>query len=157
MASGSPSARSFPQAVAAATRGFRHAARTQRHFRAQLVIAAAALLFAAWAGLGLVELAVLLVTVGLVLGLELLNTAVEMLTDLVHPDHGDTAAAVKDVSAAAVLTSAVLASCVGGLIFLPRLRALAPAVAHGAPTVLSLLCLMVLVADVLVKNRPPHG
>lgn len=102
------------------------------------------------------ELTVLAVTVGMVLGSELLNTAVEMLTDLVHPDEGHSAAAVKDVSAGAVLTSALLASFAGALIFLPRFHMLSPTVAHDVPIVLSVLCLTVFVAGVFLRNRPPR-
>jgi diacylglycerol kinase len=145
--------RSFPEAVACAVRGLRHAARTQRHFRAQLLIAAAALLFAAWAGVSTIELAVLAVTVGLVLGAELLNTAVEMLTDLLHPDRGPTAAAVKDVSAGAVLAAAGLALVVGLLVLLPRIVALSPTAARGIPLVLGVSCLIILVAGAVRPRR----
>ncbi|HKV45777.1 MAG TPA: diacylglycerol kinase [bacterium] len=144
--------RSFPQALACAVRGLRLAAQTQRHFRAQLVIAAAALLFAAWAGLGPTELAVLAVTVAIVLGAELLNTAVEMLTDLLHPDRGPAAAAVKDVSAGAVLAAVVLAVAVGALVFLPRLTASAAAAVRAVPLLLTLLCLVVFIAGALRRR-----
>lgn len=123
-------------------RGLRYAARTQRHFRGQLLIAAAALLFAAWAGLGPIALAVLAITVAIVLGAELLNTAVEMITDHLHPGRGPTAAAVKDVAAAAVLTAVVLALAVGALVLLPRLTALSASTVRNIPLVLSLLCLV---------------
>jgi diacylglycerol kinase len=141
--------RSFPQALACAVRGLRLAARTQRHFRAQLVIAAAALLFAAETGLGPTELAVLAVTVAIVLGAELLNTAVEMLTDLLHPDRGPAAAAVKDVSAGAVLAAVVLAVAVGALVFLPRITASASATVRAVPLGITLLCLVVFIAGAL--------
>ena len=142
-------------ALACALRGLGHAAHTQRHFRVQLLIAAGALLFASWAGVPAVELAVLAVTVALVLGMELLNTAVEMLTDLLHPDHGPAAAAVKDVAAAAVLTAAVLALAVGVLVLLPRALPLAPPTVRAVPVVLSLLCLVVLVWGLAPRRRPP--
>lgn len=153
MALGPPPVRTFPVALACALRGLRHAARTQRHFRAQLVIAAGALLFAAWASVPTVELALLAITVGLVLAAELLNTAVEMLTDLLHPDHGPAAAAVKDASAGAVLAAAVLALAVGLLVLLPRVIPLSPGAARGIPVALSILCLIVLVAGAAHRRR----
>jgi diacylglycerol kinase len=145
--------RSFPEAIVCAVRGLRYAARTQRHFRAQLLIAAGALLFAAWAGVSTIELAILAVTVGLVLGAELLNTAVEMLTDLLHPDRGPTAAAVKDVSAGAVLAAAGLALVVGLLVLLPRVVALSPTAARGIPLVLGVSFLIILVAGAVRPRR----
>lgn len=145
MAQGRPPVRSFPQALACAVRGLRHAARTQRHFRAQLIIAALALFFAAWAEVPPVELAVLAVTVAVVLGAELLNTAVENLTDLLHPDYSPAAAAVKDVAAAAAMVAALLALAVGLLVLLPRVIGLSPVAVRGVPLVLGLLCLVLLV------------
>jgi len=154
VAPGSPPVRSFPEAIACAVRGFRHASRTQRHFRAQLLIAAGALFFAAWAGVSTVELAVLAVTVAVVLGAELLNTAVEMLTDLLHPDRGPAAAGVKDVSAAAVLIAAGLAAAVGLLVLVPRVIELSPPTVRGIPLVLGVLCLLILVAGALRARSP---
>lgn len=139
-------------ALACALRGLRHAARTQRHFRAQVLIAAGALLFAWWGGVPRGELALLAATVGLVLGMELINTAVEMLTDLLHPDHGPAAAAVKDVSASAVLTAAVLALAVGLLVLLPRVIPLPATAAGTVPALLGVLCLAVLV-DGVARRR----
>lgn len=148
------SSRTFPQAVASALRGIRHAARTQRHLRAHLIIAAALFLIAAWMGLSAVEFAVLAVTVGLVLAAELLNTSVEMLTDQLHPNAGSMPAAVKDVSAAAVLTTAVLAAAVGGLVFLPHLISPVSAAVRWLPVILALACLAALLAGASRVGRP---
>ncbi len=100
------------------------------------------------------ELAVLTVTVAVVLGSELLNTAVEMLTDLLHPDRGPAAAAVKDVSAAAVLLTAGLAVAVGLLVLLPRVIELAPSTVRAVPLVLGGLCLLILAVGA-VRARGP--
>jgi len=101
-----------------------------------------------------VELAVLAVTVAVVLGAELLNTAVEMLTDLLHPDRGPAAAGVKDVSAAAVLIAAGLAAAVGLLVLVPRVIELSPPTVRGIPLVLGVLCLLILVAGALRARSP---
>ena len=122
------------------------------HFRAQLVIGAVALLAAAWAGLGALDVAVLAVTTAIVLGAELLNSAIETLTDLVHPDLDPAAAVVKDVSAAAAMTAAGLALAVGVLVFLPRLSALSSLASRGIPLILSLVCLVLLSGGVLRRR-----
>jgi diacylglycerol kinase len=156
VALGPPPVRTFPTALACALRGLRHAARTQRHFRAQLVIAAGALLFAAWARVTTVELVLLAITVGLVLGAELLNTAMEMLTDLLHPDHGPAAAAVKDVSAAAVLAAAVVALGVGLVVLLPRIIPASSDATRGVAVALSIACLIVLAVGAMPHRTAPH-
>jgi len=63
----------------------------------------------------------LVLTVGLVWVAEIFNTAVEKLVDLASPEIHPAAKAVKDISAGAVLASAVTAVVVGILIFGPRL------------------------------------
>lgn len=63
----------------------------------------------------------LVLTVGLVWVAEIFNTAVEKLVDLASPEIHPAAKAVKDISAGAVLASAVTSVVVGILIFGPRL------------------------------------
>ena len=60
---------------------------------------------------------VLLIMIGLVIGFELLNSAIESLTDLVTKERLPLAGKVKDISAAAVLVISVIALVVGITIF----------------------------------------
>jgi len=141
--------RSFAAALLCACRGIAHATRTQHHVRAHLVLGAAVLLAGAWVGLSALELAVIAAAVGFVLAAELVNTAVERLVDLVHPDAGPIAAAVKDVAAAAVLTAVVLAVGVGVFVFGPHLGVPAALVTRGLPILLAALCVAALVASAM--------
>ncbi|WP_131537389.1 diacylglycerol kinase [Pedobacter nototheniae] len=52
---------------------------------------------------------------------EILNTAIEKLADVVTIERHPKIKIVKDLAAAAVLVSAILALLVGGLIFIPKL------------------------------------
>lgn len=65
-------------------------------------------------------LAIVLAT-GLVWAAELFNTAIEKLADLVSKDFHPSIKFIKDVSAAAVLVSALAAFITGAIIFLPKL------------------------------------
>ena len=56
-----------------------------------------------------------------VLCAEAMNTAIELLTDLVSPDYHTLAGKVKDVAAGAVLLIAIGAAVIGILIFFPYL------------------------------------
>jgi diacylglycerol kinase len=129
--------RSFPEALACALRGALLAARTQPHLRIQLLLASGALLLAAWAGVSFVELAFLACAIGLVLAMELLNTAVEMLTDLLHPGVDHRAGAVKDTAAAAVLVASALAAAGGAFVFLPHVVVPTPLLLRGLPLLLA--------------------
>ena len=64
--------------------------------------------------------AVVLAT-GLVWTAELFNTAIEKLCDMVSKDFHPTIKFVKDIAAAAVLISAIIAIVVGGIVFLPKI------------------------------------
>lgn len=62
----------------------------------------------------------LTLAVGMVWSAEAMNTAVEGLVDLVHPQWARPAGRIKDMAAGAVLLAAVCAGIIGALIFLPR-------------------------------------
>jgi len=62
----------------------------------------------------------IILAIGLVLVAELLNTAIELLVDLVSPEFNVQAGKVKDVAAGAVLVAAVISVCIGAIIFLPK-------------------------------------
>ncbi|MEK7760172.1 MAG: diacylglycerol kinase family protein [Nitrospirota bacterium] len=54
---------------------------------------------------------------GVVISLELLNTAIEKMLDLLHPARHDSVKFIKDVSAAAVLVFSFTAVIIGLIIF----------------------------------------
>jgi len=93
----------------------------ERNARIHLLAAVAALVVAVWLGLDPAKIALVVVTIVLVAAAEVVNTVVERLLDLVHPDHSERVRAIKDMSAAAVLITAFGALAVAGLLFLPRL------------------------------------
>jgi diacylglycerol kinase (ATP) len=86
-------------------------------------VALAALALSLWLGTGT---AVVLLCCALVIGSELLNTALERLADALHPDPHPLVGAAKDAAAGAVLVCAVTAVLVGlvsmGPALLERLR-----------------------------------
>lgn len=69
----------------------------------------------------ILEWILIAIVVGLVLITELLNTAIEKLSDIVDPEWNTKIGDVKDYSAGAVLISAIISLIVGGLIFIPRI------------------------------------
>jgi diacylglycerol kinase len=58
---------------------------------------------------------------GMVLSAECLNTAVEYLADEVSPEYSDRIKKVKDIAAAGVLITAMVAVITGLIIFVPRI------------------------------------
>ncbi len=69
----------------------------------------------------IVEICVLAIMIGLVLATETLNTAIENIMDFVCLEKREQIRKIKDLSAAAVLITAIVAAFVGSLIFIPKI------------------------------------
>jgi diacylglycerol kinase len=70
--------------------------------------------------ISITEWCILTVTISTVIAMEIMNTALETLTDLVSPEYNKLAGIAKDAAAAAVLVTAIGAVIVGMLIFVPK-------------------------------------
>ena len=131
---------SFLNSVHCAWKGFRWAVVTQRNLRFQLVLGAGVLVVGALAGLDINCLLVLLLTISMVLGFEMMNTALETFVDSVYPEFNEAAGHVKDVAAGAALLVAFFAFVIGLVLFWgiwedPRFNPLA----HGGTMTLMVL------------------
>ena len=103
-----------------AVAGIRYGWASQRNFRIEVVLGGLALLATLWLR---APLAPVLLACGLVLGLELLNTALEALVDLVSPEAHLLAKVAKDAAAGAVLLACAFAVLVGAVVLVPPLLA----------------------------------
>ena len=103
--------------------GVAYILRTQRNARIEIAAGIAAVVLAAWLGIGAIEWAVLVLTIVIVLALEWMNTALELAVSLAFPEPHPSAKAAKDVAAACVLLGAVASIVVGLVLFAPRLLA----------------------------------
>jgi diacylglycerol kinase (ATP) len=126
----SPVARSLSWRVATnllvsfsyAWQGVSYAFRTQRNFRIHVVVGSLAVGLAIALSLTPVELAVIVLTCGIVLTMELVNTALESVVDLtVEQTYHELAKIAKDCAAAAVLISALVSVSVAACLLLPPL------------------------------------
>jgi len=101
----------------AAMSGIVHAVRTERHMpihlTASILVTAAGFFFS----ISKMEWLVLLITMTLVIGAELINTAIEYAVDLATEEIHPLAKAAKDIAAGAVLVTAVFAVIIGVIIF----------------------------------------
>lgn len=68
-----------------------------------------------------IEWTIVILCIGVVIAVELFNTAIERLVDLVSPQQHPIAGKVKDIAAGAVLVCAVTAAIIGLIIFVPYL------------------------------------
>jgi len=104
-----------------AFKGLAYAAKTQLNFRVHLVLAVTAILLGYALHISTAEWLWITLCIGMVLLTELINTAIELLVDLVSPEYNENAGRIKDMCAAAVLITAITALFIGLVIFVPKL------------------------------------
>ncbi len=100
--------------------GLAYAFKTQLNFKIHCVVASVVVALGLYVDLMLPEWLWIVFAIGLVMIVELLNTAIEVFVDLVSPQKQPKAGIIKDVAAAAVLCSAVVAALIGFIIFVPK-------------------------------------
>jgi len=59
--------------------------------------------------------------IGLVMSLEGMNTAVEYISDFIHPDRHETIGKIKDIAAGAVFIAAISAAIAALVIYIPKI------------------------------------
>lgn len=107
-----------------AFRGIYASILTQPNLRIHFLIASLVILVAVYLQLSLLHILVLVLTIALVILAEMINTAIEFLADAVTLEHNELIKQAKDISAGAVLLSAIFAALIGLMIFLPKLTTL---------------------------------
>ncbi len=60
-------------------------------------------------------------SIGLVMSIEGLNTAIEEIANFIHPEHHSKIGLIKDIAAGAVFIASVFAIIVGFIIYLPKI------------------------------------
>ena len=104
-----------------AWKGFRHVYHNEQNFQIQLFFCLIILILIVFLRVDLLRAGILILLCAMVLVLELLNTACERVADILKPRLHHYVEVVKDIMAAAVLTSSVGALVVGLLILWPYL------------------------------------
>ncbi|UBM63186.1 diacylglycerol kinase family protein [Candidatus Sulfidibacterium hydrothermale] len=123
LSSGSFSFRKRARSFVYAWRGIRFMLKTQHNFWIHLTVTFLVVVAGILLNLSLLEWLFIILAIGLVLAAETFNTAVEQLTDIVHPEWGEKAAKIKDLAAGAVLICALTAALIGVFIFAPKIWA----------------------------------
>lgn len=100
--------------------GIAYTIKTQLNFKIHLLAIVVVTLFGWFLKLTASEWLWIVLAIGLVLVTELVNTAIELLVDLVSPAFNPQAGKVKDIAAGAVLIAAAIAVVTGAIIFIPK-------------------------------------
>ena len=105
-----------------AVEGVIAAVRSERHLRIHLLIGVLVIIASLYLQVTLQDFLILAIAMMLVLFAELMNTALEVVVDLVTLERDPLAKMAKDISAGAVLVTASLAVIMGYITFAPYLR-----------------------------------
>lgn len=101
-----------------AWRGLKTVFSTEKSFRLHTVIAILVIAYGWYQGLEKIYWVVVLMIIALVMSLEIFNSAIERLVDMLAPRTHNFAKEVKDILAAMVLLVSIFAAAIGFIVFL---------------------------------------
>lgn len=116
--------RKFFRSFYYAVRGLKRLIATEQNARVHLVAAVTVGVLALAFHVTHTEMAVLFFAIVQVFAIEITNTAIEKLLDLVHPEAHSQIEYIKDALAGAVLLAAIIAVGVGLAVFYPHVKSL---------------------------------
>jgi diacylglycerol kinase len=111
------------ESFACAFRGIAALLKNEVHARIHLAATVTVLALGWWSDINTGEWLAVVLSIGLVWTAEALNTAIEYVADLAHPDEHPEVKKLKDLAAAAVLFASITALVVGLIVFGPHLCA----------------------------------
>lgn len=74
-----------------------------------------------WFKISTTEWLIQTMAIGMVLGVEGVNTAIEKIADFIHPQYHERIGFIKDIAAGAVFFAAMAALAVGAIIYVPKI------------------------------------
>lgn len=101
--------------------GLSQAIRKERNLKIHMIFAISVLILGLIFNISSIEYTIILLTIGGMIALELINTAIERVVDLATDTYHPLAKAAKDIAAAACLVFAILSCVIGVIIFLPKI------------------------------------
>jgi diacylglycerol kinase (ATP) len=141
--------------------GIVYATRTQPNMRTHLVLGALVLLATLYLRLQRLYVVTIILLIGFVIALELVNTAIESVVDLMTVAHHPLAKIAKDTAAGAVLVASVVAAVVGYLIFYEGITAngnrVYTAVAQAPPNIVFITLGIVAIGTIFAKAYMGRG
>jgi diacylglycerol kinase (ATP) len=142
--------------------GILQAAQTQRHLKFHLLAAFSVLLFCFIMGVGKYDFAIIALITIVVIVAEMFNSALEAVVDLATQEFGTLARIAKDISAGAVLISAIGALVIGFLILGPHISRVwqghyrIPRHTAGNIAVLAVIMIMLVVIQLKIYFGSSH-
>lgn len=112
---------SFLDSINYAIEGIIHALKTQRNMKIHFLIAFLVMVISLFLNITKLELIALFLTIVFVIAMEMINTVLEIIIDIVNPEYSYRAKIAKNIAAGSVLMAAANSIIVGYLIFMDDL------------------------------------
>ncbi|MDK2791722.1 MAG: diacylglycerol kinase [Deferribacteres bacterium] len=157
---------SWSKSVSVAIEGILYAVKSERNLKIHILLSIAVLIAALFLNITPLEYIILAITITLLISFELINTAIEKITDAIFKDKCEEAKRIKDIAAGAVLLSAFGAVYIGYFTVFNRMK-------HATNSLLSktsslsehiaivsiaiVVFLVVLIKSFFNKGEPLHG
>lgn len=93
----------------------------EQNMKIHIIIMILVIIFGIMLKISKMEWIICIILFGLVISMELINTAIENTVDLVTKEKNEQAKIAKDVAAGAVLVSAIASAIIGLIIFVPKI------------------------------------
>lgn len=111
----------FTESMGHALDGIAYTTGHERNFKIEIIFACLVTIASFILRVSILEWAILILVIGMVLTLEMINTAIERCVDLVTKEYRELAKVAKDVAAGAVLIMSMFSVIIGIVIFLPKI------------------------------------
>jgi len=144
-----------------AIEGILHGAKTQRHLRYHFFSTAFVLFLSFLLGVTRMEFVAISLAVMLVITAEMLNSAIEVVVDILSPEYSEKARVAKDIAAGAVLISAFGAAVLGYIILFPYLKMLFmngfSIARHSKEEIALIAVILVMILVIIIKSHFGKG
>ena len=95
--------------------------KTEASIKIQFAVATFVTIAGFYFGLSSTEWILQTLAIGLIMGIEGLNTTIEKISDFIHPEHHSEIGFIKDIAAGAVFFVSIAAVIVGLIIYIPKI------------------------------------
>ena len=109
------------KSIGYAFNGALHLIKTESSIKIQVFIAIIVTIAGFYFEISKTEWLIQIAFIGLVMSLEAMNTAVEYISDFIHPDRHESIGKIKDIAAGAVFIAAISATIAAFVIYIPKI------------------------------------
>ncbi|HZJ58260.1 MAG TPA: diacylglycerol kinase [Clostridia bacterium] len=153
--------RSLVESFNDAIEGLFHAFRSERNMKIHLIIALIVLSVAVFFQVSRIEIILLFISITLVVVAEMINTAIEIIVDMIKEDYHPMAKIIKNVAAGGVLITAINAVVIGYILFYDKIDKLSLSIIKQIKTmpvhITAASLIMVAISVIIIKNINKTG